>query len=163
MKRLSIMLLQLLVSAASLWYVFHDPQKRAQIADALRQADRSWVAAGWLCYSAVEALATVRWQMLLRIQGIMLSWLRALAIVMIGLFFKMFLPSLVGGDAVRLYFVRTSAKDTLIARTVLVVANKSGRQPIDRGIFEWLKVCQHFSCLGIIPSAQFCAQLQQPR
>ena len=64
--------------------------------------------------------------MLLRIQGIMLSWLRALAIVMIGLFFKMFLPSLVGGDAVRLYFVRTSAKDTLIARTVLVVANRSG-------------------------------------
>jgi hypothetical protein len=79
MKRLSIMLLQLLVNAAGLWYVFHDPQKRVQIADALRQADRSWVAAGWLCYSAVEALATVRWQMLLRIQGIMLSWLRALA------------------------------------------------------------------------------------
>jgi len=105
MKRLSIMLLQLLVSAAGLWYVFHDPQKRAQIADAQRQADRSWVAAGWLCYSAVEALATVRWQMLLRIQGIMLSWLRALAIVMIGLFCNQFLPGAVDGDVMRLYFV----------------------------------------------------------
>ena len=105
MKRLTIMLLQLLVSAAGLWYVFHDPQKRVQIADALRQADRSWVAAGWLCYSAVEALATVRWQMLLRIQGIMLSWLRALAIVMIGLFFNQFLPGAVDGDVMRLYFV----------------------------------------------------------
>jgi hypothetical protein len=43
MKRIGIMLLQLLVTAAGIWYVFHDPQKRAQIADALRQADRNWV------------------------------------------------------------------------------------------------------------------------
>jgi hypothetical protein len=34
MKRIGIMLLQLLVTAAGIWYVFHDPQKRAQIADA---------------------------------------------------------------------------------------------------------------------------------
>ena len=105
MKRVGIVLLQLLVTGAGLWYVFHDPQKRAQIADALRQADRSWIIFGWLCYSLVEVLATVRWQMLLRVQGITLSWLRAFAIVMIALFFNMFLPGLVGGDAVRLYFV----------------------------------------------------------
>src|SRR5947199_2031015 len=86
MKRVGIVLLQLLVTAAGLWYVFHDPQKRAQIADALRHADRTWIVFGWLCYSAVEGLATVRWQMLLRMQGITLGWLRALGIVMIGLF-----------------------------------------------------------------------------
>ena len=90
---------------AGLWYVFHDQQKRAQIADALRQADRTWIIFGWLCYSLVEVLATVRWQMLLLVQGITIGWLRAFAIVMIGLFFNMFLPGLVGGDAVRLYFV----------------------------------------------------------
>src|SRR5437764_3544534 len=105
MKRVGIVLLQLLVTGAGLWYVFHDPQKRAQIAEALRQADRTSIIFGWLCYSAVELLATVRWQLLLRIQGITLGWLRALAIVMIGLFFNMFLPGLVGGDAVRLYLV----------------------------------------------------------
>src|SRR6266487_567386 len=105
MKRVGIVLLQLLVTGAGLWYVFHDQQKRAQIADALRQADRTWIIFGWLSYSAVEVLATVRWQMLLRIQGITLRWLRTFAIVMIGLFFNMFLPGLVGGDAARLYFV----------------------------------------------------------
>lgn len=105
MKRVGIVLLQLLVTGAGLWYVFHDEQKRAQIADALRHADRTWILFGWLSYSVVEVLATVRWQMLLRIQGITLHWLRTFAIVMIGLFFNMFLPGLVGGDAVRLYFV----------------------------------------------------------
>ena len=105
MKRVGIVLLQLLVTGAGLWYVFHDQQKRAQIADALRHADRTWIIFGWLSYSVVEVIATVRWQMLLRIQGITLRWLRTFAIVMIGLFFNMFLPGLVAGDAVRLYFV----------------------------------------------------------
>jgi uncharacterized protein (TIRG00374 family) len=105
MKRVGIVLLQLLVTAAGLWYVFHDPQKRAQIADALRQADRTWIIFGWLSYSVVEVLATIRWQMLLRIQGIALRWPRTFAILMIGLFFNMFLPGLVGGDVMRLYFV----------------------------------------------------------
>ena len=105
MKRVAIVLLQLLVTGAGLWYVFHDQQKRAEIADALRHADRTWILFGWLSYSVVEVLATVRWQMLLRIQGITLHWLRTFAIVMMGLFFNMFLPGLVGGDAMRLYFV----------------------------------------------------------
>jgi hypothetical protein len=70
MKRVVIMLFQLLVTAAGLWYVFHEPQRRAQIADALRHADIRWVLLGWICYTAVEILATVRWQILLRIQGI---------------------------------------------------------------------------------------------
>ena len=104
MKRAGIMLLQLVVTAAGLWYVFHDPQRRAQIAGALRHASTSWVLIGWLCYSTVEVLATVRWQILLRIQGIRLSWLQAGGIVMIGLFFSQFLPGGVGGDAMRLYF-----------------------------------------------------------
>src|SRR4051812_33560982 len=105
MKRIGILLVQLAVTGVGLWYVFHDQQKRAHIADALRQIDRTWIILGWLSYSAVEVIASVRWQMLLRIQGITLTWLRAFAIVMIGLFFNMFLPGLVGGDAVRLYLV----------------------------------------------------------
>jgi uncharacterized protein (TIRG00374 family) len=105
LKRAGIILLQLLVTAAGIWYVFYDPHKRAQILDALGRADARWLVAGWICYSAVEILATVRWQILLRIQRITLSWLRTFGIVMIGLFFNMFLPGLIGGDMVRLYFV----------------------------------------------------------
>lgn len=105
MKRAGIMLVQIIVTAAGVWYVFHDPQRRAQIAGALRHADFRWVFLGWICYSAVELLATVRWQILLRIQGVRISWLRAGAIVMIGLFFNQFLPGGLGGDAMRLYFI----------------------------------------------------------
>ncbi len=104
-KRVGLILLQLLVTGGGIWYVFHDPHKRAHIVDALGKADTRWLAAGWICYAAVEILATVRWQILLRIQRITLSWLCTFGIVMIGLFFNMFLPGLIAGDAVRLYFV----------------------------------------------------------
>jgi uncharacterized protein (TIRG00374 family) len=105
MKRAGIMLLRVLVTAVGLWYVFHDPQRRAQIADALRHASISWVILGWVCYSVVEILATVRWQILLRFQGIHPSWLQVGGIVMIGLFFNQFLPGGIGGDAMRPYLI----------------------------------------------------------
>ena len=81
--------------------------------------------AGVDCYSGVEALATVRWQMLLRIQEITFSWLRALAIVMVGLSFNMFLPGLVGGDAVRLYFVFKLARGQKTGAFQSVSASRS--------------------------------------
>src|SRR5438105_13802270 len=124
MKRSALIVLQLLVTAAGIWYVFHDPEKRTQVVAALRQADPGWLALGWICYGAVEVLATVRWQMLLRVQGIVLSWLRALAIVMIGLFFNMFLPGLVGGDAMRLYFVFQCAPQRKTRATLSVVMDR---------------------------------------
>jgi len=124
LKRVGILLLQLLVTAAGLWYVFRDPQRRAQIAVALKQADGIWLILGWLCYSVVEILATVRWQLLLRIQGIRLSWLRAGAIVMIGLFFNQFLPGGVGGDAMRLYFVFKLAPGRKIGATPSIAMDR---------------------------------------
>jgi hypothetical protein len=62
MKCFGILLLQLLITVTGFWYVFHDPQKPAQIAEALRYASIGWVLLGWACYSVVEVLATVRWQ-----------------------------------------------------------------------------------------------------
>jgi len=124
MKRIGILSLQVLVTGIGLWYVFHDPQRRAQIADALRHASISWVILGLVCYSAVEMLATVRWQILLRLQGIRLGWLQAGGIVMIGLFFSLFLPGGIGGDAMRLYFIFQLAPRRKIGATLSIVMDR---------------------------------------
>ena len=119
-KRMGFTLLQLLVTGAAIYYVFHDPEKRAQVGNALRAADWRWLAASWLVYGAVEMVATVRWQLLLRVQGIVIGWFWAAVLVMVGLFFNMFLPGLVGGDAVRLYllFQKVPARKTRAALSV---------------------------------------------
>jgi glycosyltransferase 2 family protein len=124
MKRIGILSLQVLVTGIGLWYVFHDPQRRAQIADALRHASISWIILGLVCYSAVEILATVRWQILLRLQGIRLRWLQAGGIVMIGLFFSLFLPGGIGGDAMRVYFMFQLAPRRKIGATLSIVMDR---------------------------------------
>ena len=123
-KRVAIILLQLLVTAAGIFYVFHDAQKRAQIGHALREADWRWLVLGWLIYAVVELLATVRWQLLLRVQGIAIGWLRAGVIVVIGLFFNMILPGLVGGDAARLYLVFQQSRSRKTRATLSVAMDR---------------------------------------
>ena len=123
-KRIAIILLQLLVTSAGIFYVFHDAQKRAQMGHALHTADWRWLAIGWVIYGVVELLATMRWQILLRVQGIKLGWLRAGAIVVIGLFFNMVLPGLVGGDAVRLLLVFKAAPRQKTRATLSVAMDR---------------------------------------
>jgi hypothetical protein len=44
MRRVGILLLQVLIPTVGLWYVFHDPQRRAQIADATGETSgRIWL------------------------------------------------------------------------------------------------------------------------
>jgi uncharacterized protein (TIRG00374 family) len=105
LRRILLILLQVVVTTAAILYVFHDPGKRAEIGGALRRADKTWIALGCVCYACVEIAATVRWHLLLGIQRISLGWFRTGAIVIIGLFFNVFLPGLVGGDVVRLYYI----------------------------------------------------------
>ena len=62
--------------------------------------------------------------MLLRIQRIKLSWWRTFGIVMIGLFFNMFLPGLIGGDVARLYFVFKSVPGRKTRATFSVVMDR---------------------------------------
>ena len=121
-KRIALLTLQSAVTAAGIYYVFHDPEQRARIVQALRLADWRWLFLGWGCYGIVEGLATVRWQILLRVQGVTLHWLHAGAIVVIGLFFNLFLPGLVGGDAMRLYLVfkQVPGKKTRVALSVVL-------------------------------------------
>ena len=123
-KRIGFTLLQLVVTAAGIYYVFHDPQKQTEIGHALRGADWRWLALSWLVYGAVEALATVRWQILLRVQGIIVSWVRAGMIVTVGLFFNMLLPGLVGGDAIRLVLLFQKAPRKNLRGTLSVAMDR---------------------------------------
>ena len=122
MKKLLGVMVQLTVTGAALGFVFHDPHKRAQMAQACRHADWRWLAAGLGVYGGVESLAVIRWQLLLRIQGFRLGWARATGILFIGEFFLTFTPGLVGGDAMRIfYLVKDAPGKTVDAVTVVVM------------------------------------------
>ena len=105
MKKILLTLLQLTVTAAVLYWVFHDPEKRAKMGEALRAAEYRWIGAAILAYLFVEVAAALRWHVLLKVQGIHLSLQRVGALFMIGFFFNQFLPGGTGGDIVKSYLL----------------------------------------------------------
>jgi uncharacterized protein (TIRG00374 family) len=105
MKKIALSILQIVVTVAVLYWVFHDPHKRAQMGVALRSANYFWVAAAIIAYAIVEFAAAVRWQILLRVQEIRLSWPRLGGLFLIGMFFNQFLPGGTGGDIIKSYLL----------------------------------------------------------
>jgi glycosyltransferase 2 family protein len=105
MKKTLLTILQLLVTSALLYWVFHDPAVRTAMALAIRDADYRWIGAAILAYIIVEAAAVVRWQILLKVQGINLSNARVAGLFIIGMFYNQFLPGGTGGDIVKTYLL----------------------------------------------------------
>jgi uncharacterized membrane protein YbhN (UPF0104 family) len=60
---------------------------------------------GIMAYGSVEMLTVLRWQWLLRVQGIQLSWLRVFLLTIIGIFFNFFIPGGTGGDVVKVFYL----------------------------------------------------------
>lgn len=109
MKRALLWLLQLTATVLLLWWVFHDPRKQAALLDAVKEADWRWLLAGIAAYGCFELLAGVRWQILLRVQGVRISWGRMYGLLMVGLFFSLFIPGGTGGDIVKGYYLLKEA------------------------------------------------------
>ncbi len=124
MKKILATLLQLAVTVGLLIYLFHDPAKRARMWEALQNADKHWVLIGLLIYSAVEVLGAWRWHLLLKVQGIHLSFWRVLQLFMIGVFFNVFLPGAVGGDVVKIYYLLKETKGQQAAAFLTVLMDR---------------------------------------
>src|SRR2546430_5831995 len=105
MKKILITLFQLSVTIGVLYWVYHDPNRRAQMAEAIRNADYRWVGMGALAYVVVEIAAAFRWHVLLKVQKIRLSLPRLSGLFFIGMFYNQFLPGGTGGDIIKSYYL----------------------------------------------------------
>jgi hypothetical protein len=72
--------------------------------EALGKADPLWLIPGFLCFGLVLVCAAFRWQLLMRVQGIYLTWFRVWQLVMIGMFYNLFLPGGTGGDLIKIFY-----------------------------------------------------------
>lgn len=108
-RKALLTLLQVAVTVGLLWWVFHDPEKRAQMFEALRQANWAWLWVGVAVFFGCTLLATVRWKVLLTVQGIHMTWLRTWQLFMIGMFFNLFMLGSTGGDVVKMFLTMREA------------------------------------------------------
>lgn len=76
------------------------------VLELLRDVDPLWLTIGFGLAIPGILVSTLKWQILLRVQGIDgFGFLRLWTLYFLGIFFSSFLPTEVGGDAVRSYFV----------------------------------------------------------
>src|ERR1051325_8314148 len=111
MKKILVTVFQLSVTIGVLYWVYHDPNRRAQMLEALRHAEYRWVLMSMLAYFVVEAAAAFRWNVLLKVQNIHLSVPRLIGLFFIGLFYNQFLPGGTGGDIMKSYYLLKETPD----------------------------------------------------
>ena len=124
MKKILVTLFQLAITIAVLYWVYHDPNRRTQMAEALRHARYSWVVIGILAYVIVEIAAAFRWHVLLKVQGIHLSLLRLSGLFLIGMFYNQFLPGGTGGDIIKSYYLLKETLDRKAGALLAVVFDR---------------------------------------
>ncbi len=124
MKKILVTLFQLVVTILLLYWVYHDPNRRAQMAEALRHAHYSWVVIGILAYVVVEIAAAFRWHVLLKVQGIHLSFWRLSGLFLIGMFYNQFLPGGTGGDIIKSYYLLKETPDKKAGALLAVVFDR---------------------------------------
>lgn len=105
MKKTLITIAQILITVGILYFVFRDAEKRALMAEALRNADGRWFLTGLAVFSMVFVFAAWRWLLLLRAQQIEVPFPRVIALFMIGMFFNLFMLGATGGDVVKIYLL----------------------------------------------------------
>src|ERR1700719_4800032 len=124
MKKAVIRTFQAVFTIAILIWLFHDPEKRAQMADAISKADRTWLLIGLPVALIGEVANIVRWQILMRVQGMYMSWRRATMLFFVGLFFNLFMPGYTGGDFARLYYLMREFPDKKKESVLTVVMDR---------------------------------------
>lgn len=128
----AIKIFQAIVTIALLWWVLHDPERRADMAHALAAADWRWLIAALVAAGLCELFGILRWQLFLKMLHVEVPLAETTRLFFIGAFFNQFLPGTTGGDVVRvLYLMRehpehrtagflSVAVDRLLAVLVLV-------------------------------------------
>ncbi|MGE3290923.1 MAG: lysylphosphatidylglycerol synthase transmembrane domain-containing protein [Geminicoccaceae bacterium] len=91
-----------------------------EVAMAIRRADLGWVMAALLVSMAGSAVSAEKWRGLLNASQIRISFGLAARLYWIGSFFSNFLPSSIGGDAVRLMLTPAPGRLNHVAGSILL-------------------------------------------
>jgi uncharacterized protein (TIRG00374 family) len=105
MKKTVLTLLKVVVSLGILAYIFTKVIDIRHLWANLREADVSYIIAGILFYFLVQTLSAWRWYLLVKPQGIDVSFRKILSFYFLGMYFNFFLPSAIGGDVFKVYYL----------------------------------------------------------
>lgn len=105
MKKGALTALKIFVSLGILVYLFTRVVHIDDLWANLKEAKISYFLAAVVVYFAVQTLSAYRWYLLLKPLNITTSFPRILALFYLGMYFNFFLPSSIGGDFFKVYYL----------------------------------------------------------
>jgi uncharacterized protein (TIRG00374 family) len=123
MKKTAITALKIAVSVALYAYIFIKIDV-THLWAILREADISYFAAGVMVYFMLQSISAYRWYLLLRPLGLKASYFKLLTFYMLGMFFNNFMPTGIGGDVFRIYYLNKETR-TLSRATASVFFDRN--------------------------------------
>lgn len=119
-KRFIINCFKYLIGVALIVWVISQIELMS-LGDLLSSAKWDLVLFGILCLAGSPFIGSLRWQILLRVQNIHLSYPKVLCFTLGGMFYNIVMPGLIGGDLAKTWWVtRVSKNRTAAAMTVVM-------------------------------------------
>lgn len=105
MKKSALFILKVVFSVGILAYIFTRVVNIRDLGANLREVNLSYFAAAVIVYFAVQTLSAYRWYLLLKPLDINTGFLKILALYYLGMYFNFFLPSAIGGDVFKVFYL----------------------------------------------------------
>ena len=124
-KRHLITALKFGLSIAILWYLFNSAAKDDEFENFFaRQKQWGWIGLGFVGAVAAHLFGFYRWRVMLRALDVPFSNMDAIRIGFIGVLFNMITVGVIGGDALRAFYVTRQVKDKTPEAISSVVADR---------------------------------------
>jgi uncharacterized protein (TIRG00374 family) len=104
-------IIKAIVSIALIWYLLSITEFSAVIAS-LKSASPFWLLLSFITLIIGKIITSYRWQVLLKAQNIDIPLRFLIGSVFVGQFFNSFLPTTIGGDAMRAYDTAERSKQS---------------------------------------------------
>ncbi len=116
--------IRIAISLVLIGYIFYRISADCELGDLVKywtDMNYGWLAGAFLILLVVLALGSFRWGLLLAAGGVRLSQISVFMYYLMGMFFNNFLPSTVGGDVIKAYYLsRATGKGAVAFVSVLL-------------------------------------------
>jgi uncharacterized protein (TIRG00374 family) len=125
MKKTLTTALKIAVSVGLFAYIFSKIDID-QLWAILKEAKVGYLLAGVATYFCIQSLSAYRWYLLLKPLGIRVSYSDLFSYYLIGMYFNFFLPTAIGGDVVRVYYLQKHTGSVGIATATVFLDRDIG-------------------------------------
>ncbi|HYP25686.1 MAG TPA: lysylphosphatidylglycerol synthase transmembrane domain-containing protein [Blastocatellia bacterium] len=109
MKKTATTAIKVLVSVGLYVYIFSKVDVE-HLWSIVKEANVSYFILALVVYAGVQAISAYRWYLLLQPLGMKIKYPKLLSFYFLGMYFNFFLPTAIGGDVVRVYYLNKETK-----------------------------------------------------